>query len=313
MTSPAKKPPPPSNLVSPSILAGLGKLPVTHGNSPVGAPGLRSVPQKLMPPGFGTAQPSVAAFLKDLKEGGDVRQKIRAFLGTKAQKRREARERVSALKGLSLTYAPVNTEVYVTAYDGAFAGMTAGRLLLSSDQTTYLEQSLAAGVWAQQFDTLWNDAAALDEVQAEIILLGSSAVWQGRFANSLTSSETSPAILALIAAIEEVELFYSEQGIAIPLWNSGSGGGSSQALKIITGAGNVVTSAFGVYEADLSGGNVALAAGAGTNGQYLRVVVGVAGQGNLLTVTGTLLGTTTFGDLGSGAFWNYSTGSAAWV
>jgi hypothetical protein len=254
MTSPAKKPPPPSNLVSPTVLAGLGKLPVPHGNSPVGAPGLRNVAQKLMPPGFGTAQPSVTEFLRDLREGGDVREKIRAFLQTKAEKRKEARARVSKLKGLSLTYSPTNVEVYVQAYDGAFAGMTTGRLLLSSDQTTYLEQSLAAGVWAQQFDTLWNDGGALDEVQAEIILLGSSAVWQGRFANTLTADQTSSSILALVAAIEETELFFSEQGISPPLWNSGSGGGE------VVPKGNLLASPYTAPSGISSGAVMSLTA-----------------------------------------------------
>lgn len=244
----------------------------------------------------------------------------------RAELRRTMRAKYQATKGLDLSYAPENVEVYVQAYNGAMAGMIYGRVLSSSLSSTYIEQTLSAGVWAQQFDVLWAASEALDEVQAEGIFLGSMGIWSGRFASSLTASQTTAAIEALIASIAESEIFFSDQGISIPLWNSGSNsGGNADSTIIGTGFANVVTSEFQVYFCDCSGGPVTLEFPAGTKDQLARVEVVVpGGGGNNVTLTSasgnTLLYNGAYtnsvvlqGTLGSGASFQWTNTPGAWV
>jgi hypothetical protein len=240
--------------------------------------------------------------------------------------RAQLRAKYAAVKGLLLTYDPVNTEVYVQAYNGAMAGMFTGRVPANAATSTYIEQTLSAGVWAQQFDTLWSSGSAIDEVQAEGIFLGSMGIWSGRFASSLTASQTTQAIQALIASIEESEIFFADQGISIPLWNSGSGGsGGADSTIIGTGFANVVTSEFQVYFCDCSGGPVTLEFPAGTKDQLARVEVVVAGgggnnvtlssaSGNTLLYNGAYTNSVVLaGTLGSGAAFQWTNTPGAWV
>ena len=125
-------------------------------------------------------------------------------------------------RGLMLDYDPTNLDVYCLAYDGAFAGMSDGRVLSG---TSFVPQALAAGIWAQTFDTLWADAATIDEIEALIIYGQSYAVWSGRNPASITAANATPTITAIIAAIDEVEAYLASEGITPPMWGGGGGGG----------------------------------------------------------------------------------------
>ncbi len=157
-----------------------------------------------------------------------------------ARKRAESVLRAVKEKGFRLDYDPVNVEVYVNAYNGAMAGMVGGRVLANTVAASYLDQATSAGVWAQQFDVIWADATAIDEVQAELILLESFAVWNQRFSGDLTTGQTTATITAIIASIVEAELYFSGQGITPPAWNSGGGGSSPVPGPLITGLVNAI-------------------------------------------------------------------------
>jgi hypothetical protein len=136
-------------------------------------------------------------------------------------------------------FTPTNLDVYCCAYSGAYGGFTGGRALPSVD---YSVQAIAAGVWAQEFDTLWASATQLDEVQAEMILTQSYAVWEGRTPQSLTASEVTAAISAIITAIDAAESYLASEGITPPSWNTGGGGGG---LPVPPGAGFALVSTGG--------------------------------------------------------------------
>jgi hypothetical protein len=135
---------------------------------------------------------------------------------------RRSRPQIQFRRPIKLTYSPVNGDVYACAYSGAYGGFTGGRAIPG---VNYSAQAIAAGVWAQEFDTLWASAVQLDEVQAEMILTQSYAVWDTRAPQSLTPSEIIATIDAIIAAIDAAEAYLASQGITPPTWNTGGGGG----------------------------------------------------------------------------------------
>jgi hypothetical protein len=139
-----------------------------------------------------------------------------------ASHRAVLRARYAEKFGLRLDYAPINTEVYVNAFDGAMWGMLGRRFLISTSPSSYTEQTLAAGVWAQEVDVLWASATAIDEVQAEGLLLGSFGAWLGRNAGaSLTQEQVTNLAASVIASVTEAVTFFGDQGISPPSWNQG--------------------------------------------------------------------------------------------
>jgi hypothetical protein len=112
--------------------------------------------------------------------------------------------------------------VYACAFSGALGGFTGGRSVSEPLAADYSDQVMAAGIWAEAFDTIWASSGALDEVQAEAIFLESYAVWDGRSPIAVTSAQATPTITAIIASILEAEAFFASLGITIPLWRGGA-------------------------------------------------------------------------------------------
>jgi hypothetical protein len=130
-------------------------------------------------------------------------------------------------------YTPINGDVYTLAYTGALNGMAqAGRAGTSANVEEYNPFAVAASAWAQQFDTLFNSATALNEVQATLILNGSFGYWgvAQRTAAVMASSlalaldpltyapNIQPILATITAALENFELLE----ITPPPWG-GSG------------------------------------------------------------------------------------------
>ena len=149
------------------------------------------------------------------------------------QRRLDAGKRVELAKkfGLSLDYTPINLEVYTQAFDGAMAGLVGGRSPLLSYAA---EPAMVAAVWAQELDTIWDSSSAINEVEAELILLGSYAAMDGRSASSTyTAAQAAPPITALLGNIVNALIELADMGITPNPWNSG--GGSS---GIVSGFGS---------------------------------------------------------------------------
>ncbi len=182
-----------------------------------------------------------------------TRAKIRENIVALQAKRDLIRLRMVKEKGLRLDYAPINLEVYVLSYNGALAGFLGGRISTNPNPSAYAEQAAAAGVWAQEFDTIWGDAAAIDEAQAEIILLGSYSTWFGRSPQALVPTQVDALITAVIAQVTEAEIFYASQGITPALWMSGGGGGGGTfPTPQIADAGGTVDIGLNTYSWNLS-------------------------------------------------------------
>ena len=89
------------------------------------------------------------------------------------------------------TYTPVSVPIYLAAFEGAYSGMTGGlKTLLTTKivngvvvpivSADYLPQATAAGLWAQEFDTVWAalpGSPAANSADLENITLLSLGAW----------------------------------------------------------------------------------------------------------------------------------------
>lgn len=155
-------------------------------------------------------------------------------------------------------YVPIQAsgDIYCLAFDGAMSGMlSANRVEASVTPATYDFYATVAQAWAQEFDTAWDDAADLDEIQAMITYDASAGFWgnaerlpvQGQASAILPTSYTQ-FIDAIIATITSTENNFAAQGITPPPWRGGGG-------SLITVAANEVvlgTGAPGYKGSDLS-------------------------------------------------------------
>lgn len=130
-----------------------------------------------------------------------------------------AKER-AVLKGTLKLTAPTNLEIYVTAYDGALAGMAGSRLHGGISLDTYAQIATTAGSWAEAFDLTWGSATALNEVEAEICLLASFGYWNGRSANSGSFLQVGGVISSIIDLMGAAILWFDGQSISPPTWNT---------------------------------------------------------------------------------------------
>jgi hypothetical protein len=136
---------------------------------------------------------------------------------------------------LPVTYSPINADIYCLAYDGALSGMvSAARDTTSTSPVTFQPNALIAQAWAIAMDTAWNDATALDEVQAVMVLNGSSGFWGNAERNPVFGNgnvdptdvalyeDYVDAIIAVISTVEE-NTYYYYGGSTPPPWRGGSG------------------------------------------------------------------------------------------
>jgi hypothetical protein len=160
--------------------------------------------------------------------------KVRGYLRAHAPKIGDLtvqRSEAAKSRGFKLSYDPTNLTVYSLAYAGAQAGFIAGRAISSTNPLDYADMNVAAGIWAQEFDTLWDSSAAIDEVQAMGIALQSYAVWESRSPTIATATQVAPLVNAILTNIAEAETLLALQGITPPTWGTGGGGGGGWVLE----------------------------------------------------------------------------------
>lgn len=121
-----------------------------------------------------------------------------------------------------MSYNPISPDLFVAAYAGAMAGMGASnRIPINADAAKHVGLSNIAGAWAQEFDTLFNNATA-DGLQTKLAQELSEAVWAQRSPNlAILPTSTIPAtysstVSILLAVIQAAENYYSAQGITPP-------------------------------------------------------------------------------------------------
>lgn len=116
-----------------------------------------------------------------------------------------------------MSYTPINIPVYTAAFSGALSGMGAsGRILTSADSSSYSNLAQIAGAYAQEFDTLWNDATTANSFVLEAVQDLTSSSWIDRSpgtANQIEPSTHAPLCQSIIAVIVAANGYLSDQGI----------------------------------------------------------------------------------------------------
>jgi hypothetical protein len=138
-----------------------------------------------------------------------------------------------------MSYVPVNLPIYLAAFEGAYSGMTGGlKTLLTTKivdgavvaivSADYLPQATAAGLWAQEYDTVWDSAAAANSADLENTTLLSYGAWLTTNPSStkVVDGETVPVVAAdylkqvtaIITAVEEADAYFAAQSppIVVP-------------------------------------------------------------------------------------------------
>ncbi len=164
---------------------------------------------------------------------------------------------------------PTNNQVYTAAYAGALSGMGVGSRMLSAN--TSIAQ--LAGAWASSFDSAWNSATQIDQLQHDAIQSASEAAWLGLNpivdTTSLTPATYTNQIQQIIAQITAGETYFTSQGNTPPPY--GGGGGSINPLMAAL-----------VFVATLASPGIGQAAPAGIGNQtgYTTILSAQNGQTN---------------------------------
>ncbi len=192
-----------------------------------------------------------ALILPPRKPQDTVRSALSAISGT----RRSIRKNAVHKYGLSLAYQPVSDDAYCLALSGALAGMMAGRIPESLFLDAYLNQTIAATVWAQTFDFIASIETPLDLVTAQLIYGESYAAWQGRNTSILTAAQCTPTINAILTSIltAEAELLALDivPDVYRPTMNQAQ---ASSVSTTVTNAGGLTSVLDGGLEVTSSGG-----------------------------------------------------------
>jgi hypothetical protein len=160
-------------------------------------------------------------------------------------------------------YTPIQGDIYALAFDGAMAGMlSANRVETNSTPATYDFYAKVSRAWAESFDTAWDNAASLDEVQA-MITYGSSAGFWGNAerlpvigqAGALVPSTYDPYVDGIIATITSAENDFANQGITPPPWGGGGGGSNVPDAPTAAGTYDLVVPSVGDPFWDIIGGD----------------------------------------------------------
>jgi hypothetical protein len=115
-----------------------------------------------------------------------------------------------------MSYTPNSVAVYIAAYTGALSGMAmSGRYLEMPHAAVIQEYAIAAGAFAQEFDTLY--IAVDDESTAAVDLIREAclAVWENRSNASHSSNPThyEGVCSAIIDYVQGLLAYFSSQGI----------------------------------------------------------------------------------------------------
>lgn len=135
-----------------------------------------------------------------------------------------------------MSYTPINSYVFEAAYSGALAGMNASAYAQQSPAAVFTMNATVAGAWAQEFDTIWNSATLLNQLQYDAIRSLSQSNWLDRtpqavvytdWASTGNTSALNPAtyqstVQSIISIISAASLYFSAQGITPPGFASGN-------------------------------------------------------------------------------------------
>src|SRR5271165_4145991 len=121
-----------------------------------------------------------------------------------------------------MSYAPINTKVFTAAYAGAIAGMAVSGWITDPTSADYSNATIIAGAFAQSFDTIWNDSAALNSLELAAITAIVQTDFNGRGPGPFNSptyqspNNWNSAAAACIALVLECDIYFAGQGITPP-------------------------------------------------------------------------------------------------
>ncbi len=125
-----------------------------------------------------------------------------------------------------MPYVPINVGAFTASFAGAIAGMAVSGWVIDPTAADYNDATLIAGAFAQAFDTVWNNAAQLNNLEIEAITSVVQQDFRGRGPgpfNNLTfqsPSNWTVTARACAAIILQSDIYFAGQGI-----NPGTPGG----------------------------------------------------------------------------------------
>jgi hypothetical protein len=126
-----------------------------------------------------------------------------------------------------MSYAPINIPAYVAAYSGAISGMAVSGWITDPKSADYALVTAIAGAFAQEFDTVWNNAAALNSLEVSAITQIAAEDFSKRGPGPLSSvvfatpSNWSQAAVACAALVLQSDAYFAGQAITPPPTGSG--------------------------------------------------------------------------------------------
>jgi hypothetical protein len=116
-----------------------------------------------------------------------------------------------------MPYVPINVAAYTASFAGAIAGMAVSGWITDSTTSNYTNVTRIAGAFAQSFDTVWNNATQLNNLEIEAITSIVQQDFRGRgpsdnptFQNPNNWTVTAKACVALVL---QSDIYFAGQGI----------------------------------------------------------------------------------------------------
>ena len=136
-----------------------------------------------------------------------------------------------------MAYVPINVPAFVASYSGAIAGMAVSGWIVDPTAVDYSLVCQIAGAFAQSFDTVWNNATALNNLEIAAISSIVSEDFSKRgpgplsSARFVTPANWTQAAAACAALVLQSDAYFAGQGI-----DPGTGGGGGGSTVKVDGA-----------------------------------------------------------------------------
>lgn len=148
-------------------------------------------------------------------------------------------------------YVPINVGAYVSAYAGAISGLTTSGWLIDSVHADYGTVTEVAGAFAEAFDTVWDNAADLNNLEIQAI----SQVVSENFAHRAPGPQANATFAlasnwlttagACAAVVLQSDAYFAGQGI-----DPGTPGGGGTLVSFNGRTAPAVIPTAGDYSAD---------------------------------------------------------------
>lgn len=118
-----------------------------------------------------------------------------------------------------MPYVPINVDAYTAAFCGAVSGMAVSGWIESSSPAAYAQVAAIAGAFSEAFDTAWNSATPLNNLEYKAITSVVQTDFKDRgpgplaYASFAGSANWARAAAACAALVLESDIWFAGQGI----------------------------------------------------------------------------------------------------